>query len=123
MKIINTPNMPPSLGHYSQCIAHNDMLYLSAQLPIDPDSQETPYSIEEQTDLALQNMEAILKEAGSDKSKVLRMHVYISNIDLWDKVNERYSLFFGPIKPARCIVPTRELLHGCRIMIEATAYI
>ena len=66
-------------------------------------------------------VETILKEAGSNKKKVLQVRIYISNIDLWDKVNDRYTLFFEDHKPARCIIPTRELHFGCLIEIEVTA--
>ena len=121
MKILNTPKMPKANGHYSQCIAHNGLLYLSGQLPIDQVTKTVPDTIEEQTDLALKNVESVLNEAGSSKNKVLQVRVYISNIDLWDKVNERYSLFFEDHKPVRCIVPTRELHFGCLIEIEITA--
>lgn len=115
--------MPKSNGHYSQCIRHNDILYLSGQLPIDPVSKAIPATIEEQTDRVLKNVELILKEAGSSKNQILQMRVYISNIDLWDKVNECYSAFFDNHKPVRCIVPTRELHFGCLVEIEATAII
>jgi reactive intermediate/imine deaminase len=121
MKILNTPNMPKANGHYSQCIEHNGLLYLSGQLPIDQTSKTVPNTIEEQTDLALKNVETILNEAGSSKNNVLQVRIYISNIDLWDKVNERYSLFFQSHKPVRCIIPTRELHFGCLIEIEITA--
>jgi len=121
MKIINTPNMPKSNGHYSQCIAHNGMLYLSGQLPINQADRSIPDTIEAQTDLALHNAEQILVAAGSNKSKVLQVRVYISNISLWDKVNERYAAFFQDHKPVRSIIPTRELHFGCLIEIEVTA--
>lgn len=121
MQIIDSPNLPPSNGHYSQCISHNGILYLSGQLPIDPDTKKIPKTIEEQADLALKNAEKILIEAGSSKNKVLRVQVFISNIELWNSVNDRYTLFFGDHKPARCIIPTRELHFGCLIEIEVTA--
>ena len=121
MKIIDTPKMPKANGHYSQCIAHNGILYLSGQLPIDQKHKTIPSSIEEQTDLVLKNVESILTEAGSSKKQILQVRVYISNIELWDKVNERYSLFFKEHKPTRCIIPTRELHFGCLIEIEITA--
>lgn len=121
METVQTPNMPKSNGHYSQCIKHNGILYLSGQLPINPLTKTIPKSIEEQADLALQNVELILTEAGSSKKQIIQMRVYISNIKLWDKVNERYSLFFEDHKPVRSIVPTRDLHFGCLIEIEATA--
>ena len=121
MKIISTPKMPKSNGHYSQCIEHNGILYLSGQLPIDQVTKTIPTTVEDQADLALKNVELILKEAGSSKNNVIQVRIYISNINLWDKVNERYSIFFEDHKPVRCIIPTRELHFGCLIEIEVTA--
>jgi len=121
MEIINSPKIPKSNGHYSQCIEHNGILYLSGQLPIDQDTKIIPETIEEQADLALKNAEKILIEAGSSKSKVLQVRIYIPHVDLWDKVNDRYSLFFGDHKPVRSIIPTRELHFGSLIEIEVTA--
>ena len=121
MNIINTPNMPDSNGHYSQCIEHNGILYLSGQLPINKESKEIPETIEEQTELVLKNVADILKEAGSNKTKVLQVRVYIPNIDLWDQVNNAYSQFFENHKPTRCIIPTNKLHFGCLIEIEVTA--
>lgn len=121
MKFIQSPGIPKANGHYSPCIQHNDVLYLSGQLPIDSVTRAIPKSIEEQTDLALKNVETIVIEAGSSKNQILQMRVYISNIELWSKVNERYSAFFGDHKPVRSIVPTRDLHFGCLIEIEAIA--
>jgi enamine deaminase RidA (YjgF/YER057c/UK114 family) len=94
---------------------------MSGQLPVDRVSKVIPSSIEEQTELVLNNAEAILKEAGSDRNHVLQVRVYISNIELWDQVNKVYSNFFADHKPTRCIIPTRELHFGCLIEIEITA--
>lgn len=115
--------MPVSNGHYSQCIEHNGLLYLSGQLPIDQLTKAIPETIEEQVDLVLKNVETVLKEAGSSKNQVLQVRVYIPNVNLWDKVNERYSIFFEDHKPVRCIIPTRELHFGCLIEVEVTAMV
>ena len=123
MEIIETLNMPKSNGHYSQCIQHNGILYLSGQLPIDPATKAIPESIEKQTDMALEKVKLILNEAGSSIEKVLQMRIYISDIALWDKVNERYSAFFKDHKPVRSVIPTRDLHFGCLIEVEATAVI
>ena len=74
--------MPKANGHYSQCIEHNGLLYLSGQLPIDQITRTIPSSIEEQTDLVLKNISCILTEAGSSKNQILQVRVYISNIGL-----------------------------------------
>jgi len=96
-------------------------LYLSGQLPRDIETKLIPPTIEAQTNLVLKNVETILKEAGSNKNNVLQVRVYISNIELWNKVNDGYSRFFENHKPVRCIIPTRELHFGCLIELEVTA--
>lgn len=121
MEIVSHPDMPKSNGHYSQCIRHNGILYLSGQLPISTEDRSIPESTEEQIDLVFKNIDTILACAGSHRSKVLQVRIYIPNIELWDIVNDRYSLFFGDHKPVRCIIPTRELHFQCAIEIELTA--
>ena len=121
MKIIQTENMPKSNGHYSQCIEHQGVLYISGQLPMDTETKKIPKTIEEQTILVLNNIETILTEAGSNRNSVIQVRIYISNINLWDKVNEEYSKFFTQHKPTRCIIPTCDLHYGALIEIEVTA--
>jgi reactive intermediate/imine deaminase len=121
MKIISSPNMPKSNGHYSQCIEHNGVLYLSGQLPFEPETRLMPEGIEKQTKQVLANLEKILIEAGSNKEKVIQVRIYISDISNWEKVNETYALFFGQHKPVRCVIPTCELHFGALIEVEVTA--
>ncbi len=78
-------------------------------------------SIEAQTELALRNVETILKAAGSDLSHVLQMTIYISDIELWGKVNETYARILGEHKPARAIVPVKDLHFGTQIEIQTIA--
>src|SRR5579863_1462359 len=121
MKIVASPNIPAGKGHYSQCIEHNGILYLSGQLPIEKETGNIPETIEEQTNLALHNVESILLEAGSSRNNIIQVRIYIPHIDLWDKVNDQCSLFFQHHKPARCIIPTRDLHFGALIEIEVIA--
>lgn len=123
MNIITTPNMPRANGHYSHCIEHNGILYLSGQLPFDPETRIMPEGIVKQTEQVLKNVERILTEASSNKNKVLQVRIYIPNIENWGVVNELYAEFFGNHKPARCIIPTGELHYNAMIEIEVTAYI
>lgn len=123
MKILDSPKIPKANGHYSQCIEHNGILYLSGQLPINQKSKKIPKTIGEQTNLVFKNIETILNEAGSSKNEVLQVRIYISNIKLWKKVNDRYRIFFQNHKPVRCIIPTRELHFGCLIEVEVTAIV
>ena len=122
MNIITSDKLPKSKGHYSHCIEHNGILYISGQLPIDPETGSKADGIESQTLLTLQNIELILTEAGSDKNKILHMRIYVSDISLWDAVNAIYRDFFGNHKPARCVVPVKDLHYGCLVEMEAIAH-
>jgi len=119
---ISTQNAPKPAGHYSQAIAHNHLVYVSGQLPIDPQTGEKLIgSIEEQTQQALKNVSEILKAAGSDVRQVLKTTIYVSDIAMWDRVNAVYARFFGEHRPARAVVPTRNLHFGFQVEIEAIA--
>lgn len=122
MQIVSLPNLPPPAGHYSPAVIHNGTIYVSGQLPIDPISKTNPASIEEQTLLVLQKIETIVIEAGSTKERILQMRIYISDGGLWEQVNKTYASFFGGHKPARCIIPTKELHFGSLIEAEAIAH-
>lgn len=124
MKEITTANAPQPAGHYAQALEHDGLVYVSGQLPIDPTSGAKRIgSIEEQTEQALRNVQAIVEAAGSDLSRVLKVTVYVSDIALWDRVNAVYGKFFGEHRPARAVVPTRELHFGFQIEIDAVAAI
>ena len=122
MKAILTENAPRPAGHYSQAIVHDNIIYVSGQLPIDPRTGEKRTGpIEEQTEQVLNNIAEILKAAGADLSQVLKTTVYISDIELWSRVNNVYSRFFGEHRPARSVVPTKDLHFGFQIEIDAIA--
>jgi reactive intermediate/imine deaminase len=123
MKIIEIPNIPQPKGHYSHCVEHNGTLYVSGQLPFVPQTRELPEGIEAQTLQVLKNVENILVQAGSAIDKVLQVRIYIPDMIHWDKVNEVYAKFFGNHKPARCVVPSRDLHYGVLIEVEVTAYL
>jgi len=122
IKSVLTPNAPAPGGHYSQAVVHNGLVYVSGQLPIDPKTGEKKLgSIEEQTEQTLNNVRAILQAAGGDLNRVLKMTIYISEISLWGRVNEVYARVMGDHRPARAVVPVKDLHHGFQIEIEAIA--
>jgi 2-iminobutanoate/2-iminopropanoate deaminase len=95
-------------------------VFVSGQLSIDPKTGEKKLgSIEEQTEQALTNVAEILKAAGSDLSRVLKMTIYVSDINLWGAVNSVYARMLGDHRPARAVIPTRDLHYGFLIEIEA----
>jgi 2-iminobutanoate/2-iminopropanoate deaminase len=122
MNSILTPNAPQPAGHYSQAIVHNGLVYVAGQLPIVPATGEKKLGpIEEQAEQTLANVRAILQAAGSDFDRVLKMTVYIADIGLWGRVNEVYARMLGDHRPARAVVPVKDLHHGFQIEIEAIA--
>lgn len=78
-------------------------------------------NIGEQTELALRNVEAVLEAGGSDLSHVLQMTIYVSDMELWGAVNAKYAEVMGDHRPARAIVPVKDLHFGTKIEIQAIA--
>ena len=122
MQKIQPADQPQPKGHYSPGIVHNGLVYVSGQLPMDLKTRE-PFTgaIEGQTELALLNVETVLKEAGSDLSHVLQMTIYVSDMELWGKVNETYAKVMGEHRPARAMIPVKDLHFGTQIEIQAIA--
>jgi 2-iminobutanoate/2-iminopropanoate deaminase len=122
LREISTSEAPAPAGHYAQAIVHDGVVYVSGQLAVDAESGAKRLgSIEEQTEQALRNVAAILRAANSDVSRVIKTTVYVADIALWDRVNAVYARFFGDHRPARAVVPTRELHYGFQVEIEAVA--
>ncbi|PYT00057.1 MAG: enamine deaminase RidA [Acidobacteria bacterium] len=122
MKVIQPADQPTPKGHYSPGFEHNGLVYVSGQLPMDLKTRE-PFAgdIETQTELALRNVEAVLEEAGSDLYHVLQMTIYVSDIELWGKVNEVYARMMGDHRPARAVIPVKDLHFDTKIEIAAIA--
>ncbi len=109
-------------GHYVPGMISKGVLYVSGQLPMNHETGVMENGdIEAQARRALHNVELVLKAAGTSKEMVTMCRVYIPDMELWDEVNDIYAEFFGDHKPARVVVPTRNLHHGVLVEIEATA--
>jgi len=121
IKRINTPNAPQPDGHYSQATVYNGLVFVAGQLSILPNGEYKFGSIEEQTEQALRNVHEILKAAGSDWERVLKINISLADINLWDGVNSVYSRVLGEHRPARAIIPTGKLHYEFLIEIEAIA--
>ncbi len=122
MKKIQPNNQPQPKGHYSPGVEHNGLIFVSGQLPMALDTRE-PFTgdIGQQTELALRNVEAVLKAGGSDLTQVLQMTIYVSDMEMWDAVNAAYKKVMGDHRPARAIVPVKDLHFGTKIEIQAMA--
>ncbi len=123
MKRINTNNVPAAIGPYSQAIEHDNIIYVSGQLPVNPETGEfAEGGIGELTKQSIRNISAILDEAGSSIGKVLKTTIYLQDMKDFSEVNEAYAEFFGETAPARACMQVAALPKGARIEIEAVAY-
>jgi 2-iminobutanoate/2-iminopropanoate deaminase len=122
MKSIKTELAPAAVGPYSQGIDTGTMVFTSGQLPIDPVSGKMiDGPIEEQTRQSILNVEAVLKEAGSDLNKVVKVTVFVKDMGNFSRINEVYKEFFSDHKPARSLVEAARLPLDGEIEIEAIA--
>lgn len=113
-----------SNAHYALATIHENTVYVSGQFSINPETGEKEFgTIEEEALKALKNVEKIVEAAGSKKEQILRMTLYIPDVQLWNKVDGVYQEFFGESRLARTVVPTKELHYGFKIEVEAIAYI
>jgi len=119
---ITTSNAPKPAGHYSQAVRHDGLIFVSGQLPVSLEGKAlADRSFEEQVGIALGNLLAIVKEAGSGPDRVLKVTAFIVGVDNWPAFNRVYAELFGDSRPARSVVPVPSLHHGCLIEIEAIA--
>lgn len=109
-------------GHYSHVAIASGLVFVSGQLPIDPQGQKLmDASFEMQAAQVLANLKAALEGVGSSIAQLVQVRVYLSNIDHWPDFNRLYAEWAGDARPARAIVPTGPLHFGFKIEIEATA--
>ena len=121
---VSTPDAPQALGHYSQAVRFGDFLFLSGQIPLDPKDESKPMGdITTQVKQTLANIQAILNAAGSDKSKVLKATIFMTDISQWGEINRVYGEFFGDHKPARSAVPVPALPKNALVEIEVVAVV
>ena len=122
-KQIATDKAPKAIGPYSQAIIANGMLYVSGQIPVNPVTGEVNSDISEQTKQSMENIKAILMEAGTDFSKVVRCGIFIKNMDDFAKINEVYGSYFTEPYPARATVEVARLPKDVLVEIEATVIV
>ncbi|NVL92665.1 MAG: hypothetical protein HWN71_06455 [Desulfobacterales bacterium] len=111
-------------GPYSQAIIHNDLIFISGQGAIDPQTNEVMHgTIEKEAELSMENIRIILEEAGSSLDKVLQVTVYLLDMGEYNRFNEVYKRYFQGDLPARTCVQAARLPFGIRVEINAIAYI
>ena len=121
-EVIATKNAPGAVGPYVQATKLGNMVFCSGQLGIDVATGKIPATVEEQAHCSMKNMGAILAEAGSDYSKVLKTTIFLVDMNDFAKVNEIYKSYFGTEFPARSCVQVAKLPLGGLVEVECIAY-
>ena len=121
MNLIASPNAPAAIGPYSQAVVHNGIVYCSGQIGLTPSGDWAGEDVLQQTIQALNNLDAVLQEAGSVRSQVIRATIFLESMDDFSVVNEAYSQFFGSHRPARACVEARRLPKDAKVEISCIA--
>ena len=121
-RYIHTENAPAALGPYSQAVEVNGTLYVSGQIPFVPATMElVSEDVQEQARQSLENVKAILTEAGYSLADVVKAGVFIKDMNDFGKINEIYAEYFTDTKPARACVEVARLPKDVKIEIEVIA--
>ena len=122
MKVLNTDKAPAAIGPYSQAIRTGNLVFVSGQLPIIPETGTFPEGgIKEQTRQSLLNARAILQSEGLDLNNVVKTTVFLSEIANFGPMNEVYAEFFTAPFPARCSFAVKDLPKAALVEIELIA--
>ena len=120
--VIQTDTAPAAVGPYSQAIVANGFVFTAGQVPLVPGTKDLAKGgIQAQTRQSLNNVKAVLEAAGTSLEKVVKVTVFLDNMDDFAAMNEIYAEFFGENPPARSAVEVARLPLGAMVEIEAVA--
>ncbi|MEF8900121.1 MAG: Rid family detoxifying hydrolase [Halovenus sp.] len=121
-RTVSTDDAPAAVGAYSQATATDDLVFTAGQIPLTPEGDLLDGAdIDVQTEQALENVEAVLAAAGVGMDDVLKVTVYLEDIDSFEQMNTVYETFFDDDPPARSAVGVDELPKGVGVEIETIA--
>ncbi len=121
-RIINTPKAPAAVGPYSQAVEVNGFIFISGQIPLDPETGKiVPGGIREQTEQVMKNIGAVLTAAGCAYASVVKSTVLLKDITDFKEMNEIYGSYYAQEPPARAAYAVKDLPLGALIEIETIA--
>ena len=120
-EVINTNNAPEAIGPYSQGVIVGDFVYTSGQIPLNPVTGELVTDIKLATKQSMENIKAILEEAGTSLNNVVKTSIFLKDLNDFEAVNEVYGTYFIENKPARSCVQVAKLPKDAVIEIDAIA--
>jgi len=123
-QIIKTDKAPAAIGPYSQAVRHDDFIFVSGTLGINPATgQFAEGGIKAQTRQSLENLKAVLEAAGSGLDKVLKTTVFVKDMNDFPQMNEIYAEYFTADQPARSTVEVARLPKDALVEVEAIAVV
>jgi reactive intermediate/imine deaminase len=116
---IQTDQAPAAIGTYSQAIRHNDTVYISGQIPLDPASGKLVEGIDAQIQQVFENLKAVAQASGTSLDKALKVTVFLTDLAHFAKVNEVMEAYFSQPYPARAAVEVAGLPKGAQVEADA----
>jgi len=123
VKYVQTNKAPSAIGPYSQAVVANGMVFTSGQIALTPEGVMLENDVVIQTKQVLQNLQAVLEEAGSSMGDVIKTTIFLDSMDDFGVVNDIYAEAFGDHKPARATVAVKTLPKNALVEIDAVALV
>lgn len=121
--IVETKKAPPPVGPYSQAIQAGNMVFVSGQIALHPETNEIPEDFTTQCHQVLRNLQAILEASGSSLEHTVKVMIFMTDINRFNELNEIYEGYLGSAKPARACVEVSKLPKGVLVEMDAVALI
>ena len=117
---INTPNAPKAIGPYSQAVKNGSLVFISGQIPLVPETMElVGEDVVMQTHQVFKNLSAIAKASGGNLIDIVKMTIYLTNLDNFSKINEIMASYFQEPYPARATIEVSALPKAALVEVEA----
>lgn len=118
--IVHTDKAPSAIGTYSQAVRHGNLVFLSGQIPLDPDTMElVSGDFEARTRRVFDNLKAVVEAAGGNMDQILKLNIYLTELANFAIVNTVMAEYFDEPYPARAVVGVASLPKGCDVEAEA----
>ena len=121
--IISTENAPAAIGTYSQAVRVENTVYLSGQIPLNPATMEMVEDFEQQTVQVFENLKAVAEAAGGSLNDIVKLNIFLTDLDNFAALNEVMGRYFSAPYPARAAVQVAALPKGAVVEIEAILYL
>jgi reactive intermediate/imine deaminase len=117
---IQSPHAPDAIGTYSQAVRHGDLVFLSGQIPLDPETMElVSGDIEAQIRRVFDNLDAVCRTAGGSLDDIVKLNVYLTDLAHFPRVNEIMAGYFHAPYPARAAIGVAALPRGAAVEMDA----